>query len=133
MSLTRINGLACTAGTLYGLNVNLHLCTVKSYGAVAVDISAEDDAVDETVEAIVKEINPLAFLVANDTSGKIYLVTDVNVSSADLQHRIRQIGADTPAVRTSNNTFTYANTSVGPNDKDISATTVTAATGFTTA
>lgn len=131
---TRINGLACTAGTIYPMNSKLYLCTVKIANGTALDVSAEDDTVDEVVEQIVKEVNPLAFFVANDNTGKIYLVMDYNTSAADLQHRIRQIGADTRATSTDGNvTFTYATTSVGPNDKDISGTTVTAATSFTTA
>lgn len=130
---TRINGLACTAGTIYPMNSKLYLCTVKNTSNTAVDVSAEDDTVDETVEQIVKEINPLAFFVANDNTGKIYLVMDYNTSATDLQHRIRQIGADSAAVRTGVNTFTYSVTSVGPNDKDISGTTVADATSFTTA
>lgn len=131
--ITRINGLACTAGTIYPLNSKLYLCTVKNTSGVAVDISAEDDSVDEVVEQIVKEVNPLAFFVANDNTGKVYLVMDYNTSATDVQHRIRQIGADTPAVRTGATTFTYSATSVGPNDKDISGTTVADATSFTTA
>ena len=75
----------------------------------------------------------MAFFVANDNTGKIYLVMDYNASAADLQHRIRQIGADSTAVRTGVSTFTYSVTSVGPNDKDISGTTVADATSFTTA
>lgn len=131
--LTRTTGLACTAGTIYPLNSKLYLCTVKVAAGTALDISAEDDTVNEVVEQIVKEINPLAFFVANDNTGKIYLVTDYNTSAADLQHRIRQIGADSNAVRTGDNSFTYSVTSVGPNDRDISGTTVTEATSFTTA
>jgi hypothetical protein len=131
--VTRINGLACTAGTIYPLNSKLFLCTVKIANGTALDVSAEDDAVNEVVEQIVKEINPLAFFVANDDTGKIYLVMDFNASATDLQHRIRQIGADTPAVRTGATTFTYSVTSVGPNDRDISGTTVTDASSFTTA
>jgi hypothetical protein len=115
------------------MNSKLFLCTVKNTGGTAVDISAEDDTVEETVEQIVKEVNPLAFFVANDNTGKIYLVMDYNASAADLQHRIRQIGADSAAVRTGVNTFTYSATSVGPNDKDISGTTVADASSFTTA
>lgn len=132
--LTRTTGLACTAGTIYPLNSKLFLCIVKNTSATAVDISAEDDAVNEVVEQIVKEVNPLAFFVANDNTGKIYLVMDYNASAADLQHRIRQIGADSRATSTDGNvTFTYSVTSVGPNDKDISGTVVTDATSFTTA
>lgn len=131
MAVTRINGLAATAGTLYPLNCNLHLVQVKSYGAAAVDLRAEDDAVDETCEAIVREVNPTAFFIANAASGNVFLVTDKNVTSDDLQHRIRQIGG--AATRVSDNAFTYANTAIGPNTVDISATTVTAATSFVVA
>ena len=126
--VTRVNGLNCTVGTMYALNCNLHIVTVKSYGGVAVDLRAEDDAVDETVEAIVREVNPLAFFAQDTSGGNIYLVTDKSVTSDALQHHIRQIGATSPAVRSGTNTFTYANTAVGPNSKDISATTVVSAT-----
>jgi hypothetical protein len=63
-----------------------------------------------------------AFFAQNSASGNIYLVTDKNVSSNDLQHRIRQIAG--AATRSGINTFTYANTAVGPNQIDISGTQV---------
>jgi hypothetical protein len=56
------------------------------------------------------------------TIGRSGQVTDI---SGNLQ-----IGGS--ATRSGTNTFTYANTSVGPNSKDISATTVTSATSFQT-
>jgi hypothetical protein len=130
-TLTRVNGLNCTVGTMYPLNSSLHLVQVKSYGGAAVDLRNEDDAVDETVEAIVEETNPLAFFAQNTNGGNLYLITDKSITSEDLQHRIRQIGANTAAVRTGTNTFTYANTAVGPNAKDISATTVSSAASMT--
>jgi len=134
VGIVRTNGLACTAGVIYPVNSKLFLCTVKIANGTALDISAEDDTVDEVVEQIVKEVNPLAFFVAGDNTGKVYLVMDYNASAGDLQHRIRQIGADSRATSTDGNaTFTYSVTSVGPNDKDISGTTVTGATSFTTA
>jgi hypothetical protein len=132
-AFTRVNGLACTAGTLYGLNVKLFKVVVKNTSAAAQNIQAEDDAVNEVVEQIVKEVSPLAFFVADANGGVMHLVTDVSLSATDLQHRIRQIGAATPAVRTGSTTFTYAVTSVGPNTIDISGTTVTDPTSFTTA
>jgi uncharacterized protein (UPF0212 family) len=61
--VTRVNGLACTAGTLYSLNAKAFLVTVKNAAASARDLRAEDDAVDEAVEMIVNELNPLMFFV----------------------------------------------------------------------
>lgn len=133
MAITRVNGLGPLAGNLVALNSSLHVIQVANASSVAQDLSTEDNAVDETVEAILKEVNPLAYFVADNTSGNIYVVTDKNVSSSDLQHRIRTIGADSAPTRTSATTFTYATTSVGPNDYDISGTTVTTATTLTLA
>ena len=131
--VTRVNGLACTAGTLYGLNAKVFKITVKNTSAAAVNIQAEDDAVNETVEQIVNELNPLAFFVVDANGGVMHIITDVSTSATDLQHRIRQIGAATPAVRTGVSTFTYAVTAVGPNSVDISGTVVADPTSFTTA
>lgn len=131
-SITRVNGLACTAGTLYGLNAKLFKVVVKNTSAVAQNIQAQDDAVDEVVEQIVKEVNPLAFFVVDANGGVIHLVTDVLASADDLQHRIRQIGADSPAVRLTDTTFTYDTTTTGPGSVDISGTVVTDAVSLTT-
>jgi hypothetical protein len=114
--VTRVNGLACTAGTLYSLNAKAFLVTVKNAAASARDLRAEDDAVDETVEMIVKEINPLMFLVTDSSAGTMHIVTDVSLSAADIQTRIRNLG-----------------TAVGPNDVDVTGTTVTLATSITAA
>ena len=114
-TVTRVNGLACTAGTLYSLNANAFLVTVKVAAGTAVDLRAEDDAVDEVVEMIVKELNPLMFLVTNSAAGTIHVAFDKNINSAaDLQTRIRNIGA-----------------AVGPNAVDVTGTTVAAATAIT--
>ena len=123
-TVTRIHGLRNTVGTLYADNCNLYLITVKNASNSAIDLNAEDDGVDEVVEAIVKEINPLAFFVASDTSGKIHVVMDKSINNAsELQVRIRRIGLDSGATTTS----------IGPNDVDISGTTVVAGTSFTVA
>ena len=114
--VTRVNGLACTAGTLYSLNAKAFLVTVKNAAASARDLRAEDDAVDEAVEMIVKELNPLMFFVTNSTAGTMHVITDVSLSAADLQTRIRNLG-----------------TAVGPNDLDVTGTTVAAATSITIA
>ena len=124
-SFTRTNGLGCTAGTLYNLNANAFLITVKNAAASARDLTAEDDAVDEVVEQIVKEINPLIFFVTDSSAGTIHVIMDQSVNSAsELQVRIRRIGIDGGGATT---------TSIGPNDIDISGTTVAAAASITVA
>ena len=123
--VTRVNGLNCTVGTLYNLNANAFLITVKNAGASAIDLRAEDDDVDEAVEQIVKELNPLMFFVTNSSAGTIHVVMDSSTSSAaELQVRIRRIGIDGGGATT---------TSIGPNDVDISGTTVAAAASITVA
>ena len=112
----RVNGLACTVGTLYTLNAKAFLVTVKNVSASARDLRAEDDAVDEAVEMIVKELNPLMFFVTDSGAGTMHIVTDVSLSAADIQSRIRNLG-----------------TTVGPNDVDVTGTTVTAGTSITVA
>jgi len=119
-SVTRVNGLRNTVGTLYSDNVNLFKITVKKTagGVAAIDLRAEDDAVEEVVEFIVREISPMSFFVVDDSSGVIYVVMDKAITSAsELQTRIRRIGIDSGATTTS----------IGPNDVDISSTTVEAA------
>lgn len=113
--VTRVNGLRNTVGTLYMDNCNLFVVQVQTVGNANVDLRAEDDAVDEAVEVIVKELNPLAFFVVNANTGLIYLVMDKNISdAAELQKRIRNLG-----------------TSVGPNTIDVTGTDVTLATSMT--
>jgi hypothetical protein len=110
----RVSGLNCTVGTLYSLNAKAFLVTVKNAAASARDLRTEDDAVDETVEMIVKELNPLMFFVTDSSAGTMHIVADVSLSAADLQTRIRNLG-----------------TAVGPNDIDVTGTTVTLATSIT--
>ena len=121
-TVTRVNGLKATVGTLYNDNCNLYKITVQTAAPAAVDLRAEDDAVDEAVEQIVKELNPLAYFVVNDNSGVIYVVMDKAINdAAELQVRVRRIGKDASATTTS----------IGPNDIDVSGTTVQVAIGFT--
>jgi hypothetical protein len=115
-TVTRVNGLACTVGTLYALNAKAFLVTVKNAAASARDLRAEDDAVDEAVEMIIKELNPLMFFVTDSAAGTIHVVTDVSLSASDMQTRIRNLG-----------------TAVGPNSVDVSGTTVANATSITVA
>ncbi len=131
--VTRVSGLRNTVGTLYADNCNLFLITVKVAAGTAVDLQAEDDAINEVVEMIVKELNPLAFFVPADTSGKIHVIMDKSINDAtELRHRIRCIGGSATSTD-GNKTFSYAVTSVGPNAIDISGTTVVVPTSLTLA
>jgi hypothetical protein len=121
LTVTRVNGLRNTVGTVYADNCNLYLITVKNTSGTAIDLRAEDDAVDEAVEQIVKELNPLAFFVTNSNAGTISVVMDKSINSAsELQARLRTLGKDSGA----------STTSIGPNDIDISGTTVQDAATF---
>ena len=113
-----------TVGTMYSPNAFCYKLTVEDATNTAVDLRAEDDAYNETVGQIVREISPLAYFVVNDNSGVIHLVMDKNINSAsELQARIRTIGKDAGATTTS----------IGPNDIDISGSDVVAASSITVA
>ena len=121
-TVTRVTGLDVTVGTVYNLNANIFLLTVKKADAVAVDLRPEDDAVNEAVEQIIKELNPLANFITNDSSGKIHLVMDKNSNADDVQLRVRRIA-----------TSNIDGSTVGPNFVDIGGSTVAAAASFTVA
>jgi hypothetical protein len=129
---TRVHGSGLSvAGTVYSPGAKAFKIIVKIANATVVDLRGEDDALDETVEQIIKEINPLIYMTTDGATGIMTVICDDSASAADLQHRIRQIGALTPAVRTGDNTFTYAVTAVGPNAIDVSGTVVTTAVTLT--
>lgn len=115
--VTRVNGLGVTVGTLYNVNCNLYIMTVKNVGGTAIDLRAEDDAVNEALEQLIKELSPLAWYAADADTGIVHLVMDKSINSAaELQVRVRRLG-----------------TSVGPNTVDVSGTTVQAAASFAVA
>ena len=123
-TVTRVNGLRNLVATMYMDNCNAYLITVKNAAATAIDLQAEDDATDEVVEMIIKEISPMAFYMPADNTGKIHVIMDKSVNDAtELRTRIRQVGKDAGATTTS----------IGGNDVDISGTTVTLATSPTIA
>ena len=107
----RTTGLSVTAGNVYSHGAKGFLITVQVAGNTDVDLRAEDDAVDEAVEMIIKEVNPLMYAVKNDASGEISVITDRNTSAADMQSRIRGLG-----------------TTVGPNNIDVTGSDVAAGT-----
>ena len=122
VAVTRVNGSGLfTAGNVFSNgSVFAFKILVKIANGTAVDLRAEDDALDETVEQICKEINPLVYMTTNDATGTMTVVCDSNATAGDLQARIRQIGKAA-------NYPTSTVTAVGPNTIDTSGTLVTAA------
>ena len=122
---TRVNGSGLSvAATVYSPGATAFKIIVKIANGTAVDLRAEDDALDETVEQIIKEINPLMYMTTNADTGIMTVVCDANVTASDLQARIRTIGK-------ASNYPTSTVTAVGPNNIDTSGTLVTAAATLT--
>lgn len=118
---TRVNGSGkSAAGDVHYPGAFAFKILVKIANGTAVDLRAEDDALDETVEQICKEINPLIYHTTNDASGTMTVVCDNSATAADLQARIRTIGK-------ASNYPTSTVTAVGPNNIDTSGTLVTLA------
>ena len=115
-TVTRSTGTShMTVGVQHEVGCHCYLLTVQNAYNSAIDLRAEDDAVNEAVEAIIMEIAPLAYFVTNSNAGTIALIMDKNVDDhAELQTRIRRIGVDSGA----------STTSIGPNDIDISGSDV---------
>ena len=123
--ITRVSGSGLSvAATVHGPGATAFKIIVKIANGTAVDLRAEDDALDETVEQICKEINPLIYHTTNDNSGTITVVCDNSATAADLQTRIRTIG-------TAANYPTSTVTAVGPNNIDTSGSLVTLAATLT--
>lgn len=106
-TVTRINGAVTTVGQSYNIMARVVRVVVKNTGGVAIDLRDEDDAVDEVVEVIVKELNPLAYYIVDDNSGIIMLIMDNVISGKDIKTRIRNLGS-----------------AVGPNSIDVTGTEV---------
>ena len=120
-TVTRVNGSGLTlAGDVHSPGAFAFKILVKDTSAAAIDLRDEDDAIDEAVEAIVKEINPLIYHTTNDGSGTITVVCANSASASDLQHRIRTIAGDWDR-----DADTYSVSTVGPNNLDCSGTDVT--------
>jgi hypothetical protein len=114
--VTRSTGTAhMTVGVQHEVGCHCYLLTVQNASNSAIDLRAEDDAVNEAVEAIIMEIAPLAYFITNSAAGTIALIMDKNINDhTELQTRIRRIGVDSGA----------STTSIGPNDIDISGSDV---------
>jgi hypothetical protein len=126
-TVTRQTGLQATVGTMYSPNCNVYLFTIKTGDSrgpsTAIDLRAEDDAVNETVEQIIKEFNPAAYFITDGTAGTMHMILDKSQNSAsELEIQLRRISDSNDDGST-----------VGPNLIDISGSTVAAAASFTVA
>ena len=117
--ITRVNGFGNYVVGSYRstANIGAYKLTVQNASDSAQDIRAEDDAANEVVEAIMMATNTLgaSFTDSNAGTGTI-LVDSSQWDAASLQAAIRHLG-----------------TAVGPNDIDVSGTTVVAASTLTAA
>ena len=95
-------------GTVYGVaQLKAFLVTVENASNVAQSLAAEDDAANEVMEAIMREVQPLMYY-STGTDGTITVVCDGHATTAaDIQVRIRALG-----------------TAVGPNTIDVTGTDV---------
>jgi hypothetical protein len=115
-TVTRTTGTShMTVGVQHEVGCHCYLLTVQNASNSAIDLRAEDDAVNEAVEAIIMEIAPLAYFITNSNAGTVALIMDKSINNhTELQTRIRRIGVDSGA----------STTSIGPNDIDISGSDV---------
>ena len=114
--VTRVGGTShMTVGVQHEISCHCYLLTVQNASNSAIDLRAEDDAVNEVVEAIIMDLAPLAYFITNSNAGTVMLIMDKQFNDhSDLQTRIRRIGIDSGATTTS----------IGPNDIDISGSDV---------
>jgi len=115
-TVTRTTGTShMTVGVQHETGCHCYLLTVQNASNAAIDLRAEDDAVNEVVEALIMDLNPLAYFVTDSNAGTVMLIMDKNFNDhTSLQVRIRRIGIDDGATTTS----------IGPNDIDISGSDV---------
>lgn len=135
-------GTQTTVGTLYGPNSKLFVITVNAGGSTTSapprgNLVPDSGYTGGVIESIVDEVSPLAYYTTGSVltnQANLFVVMDRTANAADLQHRIRLIGANTAATRLTSTTFTYANTAIrsaGGNLIDISGTQVVEGTSFT--
>ena len=135
-TVTRVAGTQANVGILYSPNCNIYLFTIKKADGEAIDLRSDDGStsvagvnsvlINSVVEQVVKEFNPLAYFITNTSAGTMHMVLDKNQNSAsELQVQLRRIGLDQSKIDGS--------TIIGPNETDISASTVVAASSITVA
>jgi hypothetical protein len=85
-------------GTIFSVSQQqAFIITVKNVSATAQDLQAEDadvvGEVDQAVEHIIREVQPLMYFVTSSSAGTISVIVDGHaVDAATLQARIRALG-----------------------------------------
>jgi hypothetical protein len=85
---TRVNGSGqYLTGTLVSV-VQLKAFVID----VGADLQAQDDGIDEAVENVIREVQPLMYLTPTASDGIIHVIVDGHAVDADtLQARIRNM------------------------------------------
>jgi len=85
---TRVNGSGLyTTGTLRSV-VQLKAFLID----VGADLQAQDDGIDEAVENVIREVQPLMYFTPSASDGIIHVIVDGHAVDADtLQARIRNL------------------------------------------
>lgn len=105
-----------TSGKQLGNSLKFYLVTIKNVGGTAINLTAEDDADGEVFEKVIRLFDGIQAYDSVGASGLIYIITDSHAApdSATLQASIRALGA-----------------TVGPNNIDVTGTTVVDGVSFT--
>jgi hypothetical protein len=92
---TRTNGGTGAHGTTYSV------AQLKAFEVDALTSLAAKAGINSTIEAIVREFQPLMY-VSTGTAGKIFMIVDGHgVDAASMQLRLRQLGTVDSIVLTS--------------------------------
>lgn len=94
-SVTRVNGSGVTH------NVQYSVTQLKAFEVDALASLAAKGGLGSTIEAIVREFQPLMYK-STGTAGKIFMIVDGHaVSAASMQERLRNLGTVDSIVLTS--------------------------------
>jgi hypothetical protein len=92
---TRVNGGTGAHGT------TVSVAQLKAFEVDAIVSLADKAGINSTIEAIVREFQPLMY-VSTGTAGKIFMIVDGHgVDAASMQLRLRQLGTVDSIVLTS--------------------------------
>jgi hypothetical protein len=90
---TRVNGSGqFTTGALRSVaQLKAFIITLKDTSA-AIDLQTLDDGVDELVEAVIREVQPLMYYAVTGSTGVIHVIVDGHaVDAASLLLRIKNV------------------------------------------
>ena len=116
--VTRVNGFSqFAAGTMVSVaQLKAIKISVQNASNTAIDLSALDDGSNELVELIVREVQPLMYLLAGDGStGIIHAIVDGHAVDADsLTARVKNIviGYGSYGTAATNDTTVIVGTSI---------------------